>query len=86
MSSYSPQLDNNQKPNKNIDHVFLLIFIALNGISTGQLIRTGRHIIDNGADGNHLVAALLSLGCTIYTAQRAIELYKKIYNDKDKQK
>ena len=86
MSSYSPQLGDNQKPNKNIDHVFLLMFIALNGFSTGQLIRTGWHTIDNGADGNNLVAALLYLGCTIYTAKRAMEIYKKIYNDKDKQK
>lgn len=85
MSSYSPQLGGNNQPNKNIDQIFLLFFITLNGISTGSLIRTSKHII--AGDTDYIMTALLWLGCTIYTAQRAIEIYKKIHkNDKDNTK
>lgn len=81
MSSYSPQIGGNNRPNKNINEIFLLLFIILNGFSTGGLVRTGREMINNGADNDGIMAALMWLGCTIYTAQRAYELYKKIHKD-----
>ena len=65
----------------NLDKKFLLLYILLNGISTGSLIRTGRHIIGTGTDRDYIIPALLWLGCTIYTAQRAYEIYKKIHKD-----
>lgn len=84
MSSYSPNLNNNNRPNKNFGELFLLTYIMLNGVSTGGVIRTGRDIATNGADSNAIIALMLYLGCTIYTAQRAYEVYKKIHNNDDK--
>lgn len=84
MSSHSPQMGGSNQPNKNKDQVFLLLFILLNGISTGSLIRTGRYLVGSGSDKDYIIPALLWLGCTIYTAQRAYEIYKKVHKDNDK--
>ena len=83
MSTFSPQYNRNKKPN-NFGEIVLLLFIMLNGVSTGGVIRTSRHMINNGADSETVISLLLYLGCTIYTAQRAYELYKKIHKDDDK--
>lgn len=85
MSNFSPNYNGNQKPGNNLGQFILMAFITLNGISTGNVIRTGHDIATNGADSNTIIALMLYLGCTIYTAQRAIEIYKKIHkNDNDK--
>lgn len=85
MSSYSPNLNNdNKQPNNKFGELFLLIYIMLNGVSTGGVISTGRDIATNGADSNAIIALMLYLGCTIYTAQRAYEVYKKIHKNDDK--
>lgn len=87
MSTFSPNFNENQKPNNNLGEFILLLYIILNGVSTGGIIRTGRDIATNGTDNDSIIALLLYLGCTIYTAQRAIELYKKIHkNDKNNQR
>ena len=84
MSSHSPNLNNNNRPNKNFGELILLAYIMLNGVSTGGVIRTGRDIVANGADSNAIIGLMLYLGYTIYTAQRAYEVYKKIHNNDDK--
>lgn len=87
MSSYNPNLNGNKRPNNNFGELFLLTYIMLNGVSTGGVIRTGRDIATNGADSNAIIALMLYLGCTIYTAQRAIQVYKHIHkNDKNNQR
>lgn len=87
MSSYSPNLNDNKRPNNNLGEFILLLYIILNGVSTGGIIRTGRDIATNGTDDNSVIALLLYLGCTIYTAQRAIQVYKHINkNDKNNQR
>ncbi len=85
MSTYSPQHPNNNDNNIS-KHIFLLIFIAMNALSTSNLIRTGHDITKGATDKNQIVGLMLWLGCTIYTAMRAIEIYKDIYNNQDKQK
>ena len=84
MSVFNHNYSDNKKPNYDFGQFVLLLFIALNGISTGSVIRTGRDIAANGADSNSIIVLLMYLGCTIYTAQRAYELYKKIHKDDDK--
>lgn len=84
MADFNQNYGDNKKTNYDFDQFVLLLFIALNGISTGSVIRTGREIAANGADSNSIIALLMYLGCTIYTAQRAYELYKKIHKDDDK--
>lgn len=80
MPTFSPQNNGNKNPN-NIREFVLLLFIMLNGVSTGGVIRTSRHMINNGADSETVISLLLYLGCTIYTAQRAYEIYKQVHKD-----
>ena len=84
MTTQAPQ---HPKQGNNFNNkVFLLMYIMLNAMSTSGLIRSGYDIANGATDKNYIIGALMWLGCTVYTAQRAIELYKKIYNNQDKQK
>lgn len=87
MSSVSPQYNPSGKPKPgNFNrHPFLLLYIVLNGISTGNLIQVGRDIINNPGDDDMILTGMLWLLCTIYTADRAIRVYRDIYkNNNDK--
>lgn len=87
MSMHKQDYNENNRPNNNIGKFLLFLYITLNGFSLGSMVRIGRGIADNGADKNSIIALLMYLGCTIYTAQRAIQVYKHIHkNDKNNQR
>ena len=86
MDLYNPQFDNSNNNDDFKNHVFLLLFVILNGISTGNLIKTSREIINGNNNQDYIIGALLWLGVTVYTAQRVFQIYKTIYKDNNKQK
>ena len=81
---YSFDNSNNNDDFKN--QVFLLLFVILNGISTGNLVKTGHEIINGNNSQEYIIGALLWLATTVYTAQRAFQIYKMIHKDNNKQK
>ena len=78
--------DNNNNNDDFKNRVFLLLFITLNGISTGNLVKTGHEIINGNNSQDYIIGALLWLATTVYTAQRAFQIYKEIYKDKNNNK
>ena len=84
MPDFNHKYDDSKKPNHNFGELLLLLYITLNGFSVGGIIRTGRGIATNGTNNDSIIALLMYLGCTIYTAQRAYQLYKKIYKNDGK--
>ena len=85
MSTHS-QNYNHKNPNDFNNHVFLLVYIMLNGISVSGAFGTTKDIINGQTDSSNIIALLLWVGVTAHTAKRAIDLYKRIYNNKDNQK
>lgn len=66
--------DNNDKKNNNAFHWFLLTYITINGIATGQVIAHTTDMIKNGYDRQTTILILLWLLSFIYSAQRIYEI------------
>jgi len=75
-------------PNNNnrYNDFFMPVFIMLNGMSTGLLIRCARDMINNGYDNTTMMAALLYLLVCIRTGERIYQIHKQNKNDNDKQR
>lgn len=76
----------NNTPNNGGFHAFILLYLTINGIATGNVIRTANHMIENGYDRNTMIIMLLWLLSVIYSAQRIYEINRdrKNRNNKDK--
>lgn len=78
---------NNYHNNNNRHNDFFMpVFIMLNGMSTGLLIRCARDMINNGYDNTTMMAALLYLLVCIRTGERIYQIHKQNKNDNDKQR
>ena len=78
---------NNHHNNKNRHNDFFMpVFIMLNGMSTGLLIRCARDMINNGYDNTTMITALLYLLVCIRTGERIYQIHKQNKNNNDKQR
>lgn len=78
---------NNHHNNKNRHNDFFMpVFIMLNGMSTGLLIRCARDMINNGYDNTTMMAALLYLLVCIRTGERIYQIHQQNKNNNDKQR
>lgn len=65
-------------------NIFMGTYIFLNGLATGNLISLVRQMNETGTDNNTIGAAILSAGAAIYTAKRAIDVYRDKQNHNQK--
>lgn len=91
MSSFSPNSNFGNIPqnnnNKDPRDFFMPVFIMLNGISTGLLIRCVRDMINNGYDNTTMMAALLYLLVCFRTGERIYQIHQSNKrNNNDKQR
>lgn len=78
---------NNHHNNKNRHNDFFMpVFIMLNGMSTGLLIRCAHDMINNGYDNTTMMAALLYLLVCIRTGERIYQIHQQNKNNNDKQR
>jgi len=70
------------KPEKqNIYEFFLLGYITINGIATGNLISLIKNIIKDETDDYTPIALLLYLGLFVHTGKRIYDIYKNKQNN-----
>lgn len=62
--------------NRNPGDFFMPIFIMLNGMSTGMLIRTIRDMINSGYNDTLMISALLYLLVCIRTGERIYQIHQ----------
>ena len=71
-------MNNNQQqnkiPNNGGYHAFIMLYLTINGIATGSVIRNANHMINNGYDRETVIAMLLWLLLVVYSAQRVYEI------------
>ena len=73
----------NQQPNKepnNGFNLFLLTYITINGIATGQVIARVTDMVKNGYDRQTTILMLLWLLSVVYSAQRIYEIHQERKN------
>ena len=73
----------NQQPNKepnNGFNLFLLTYITINGIATGQVIARVTDMVKNGYDRQTTLLMLLWLLSVVYSAQRIYEIHQERKN------
>lgn len=82
-------MNNNQQQNKTPNnggyHAFIMLYLTINGIATGNTIRNTMHMIENGYERDKMITMLLWLLLIVYSAQRVYEVNrdrKKINNNK----
>lgn len=85
MSTFSPQFNRPPQKNNNNNHknYFMPVFITLNGISTGSLIRCTREMISNGYDSTLMLSALLYLLVCIRTGERIYQIHQSNKRDRN---
>lgn len=70
--------NNNQQPNKTPNnggyHAFIMLYLTINGIATGSVIRNANHMINNGYDRDTTIVMLLWLLLVVYSAQRVYQI------------
>ncbi len=79
----------NQQPNKepnNGFNLFLLTYITINGIATGQVIARVTDMVKNGYDRQTTILILLWLLSVVYSAQRIYEINRDHRNRNNKDK
>ena len=64
----------NNTPNNGGFHVFIMLYLTINGIATGSVIRNANHMIENGYDRDTMIIMLLWLLSVVYSAQRIYEI------------
>lgn len=70
------------KPEKqNIYDFFLLAYITINGIATGNLIRLTKNIIKDETGDYTPIKLLLYLGLFVHTGTRIYDIYKNKQNN-----
>ena len=69
--NYTPQP--NKEPNNGFDW-FILAYITINGMATGQVIARATDMIKNGYDRQTTIVMLLWLLSVVYSAQRIYEI------------
>ena len=82
----------NQQPPKPLPdwayHTIMTIYVALNGMCTGNIIRSVRHLINDDTNTNKTVLSMLIYtAMCVYTASRAYAIYtrqKSAKNDKQR--
>ena len=78
--------NNHHNNNNRHNDFFMPVFIMLNGMSTGLLIRCARDMINNGYDNTTMMSALLYLLVCIRTGERIYQIHKQNKNNNDKQR
>ena len=68
------QKPDNTPQNNGGFHGFILTYLTLNGIATGNVIKCANHMINNGYDRDTTIVMLLYLLLCTYTAQRIYEI------------
>ena len=76
----------NQNPQRpDVHDLFMMGYIALNGVATGYSIRLIRQLINTDGDTrNTILALLLSVGAAIISGQRVYEVYRNKKNHKQR--
>ncbi len=89
MNSNNLNFNNGNKSGPDIDkfyRAFIMLFVILNGMAVGGVVRNSADLIQNGFQREKLGTLFLYIGAAIYTGMRAYQIARIRNDDNTNQK